>query len=95
MSFNFLNSAGIQNLFNSRYFITRSFLRYVHMYSAAYEMESCVRGYHVYKDLQDTSIGEDKGSHLMMQIDMLWLYSKMTPLLAIFKERYLRSVLCF
>ena len=26
---------------------------------AAYEMESCVRGYHVYKDLWDASIGED------------------------------------
>ena len=26
---------------------------------AAYEMESCVRGYHVYKDLWDVSIGED------------------------------------
>ena len=65
------------------------------MYSAAYEMESCVCGYHVYKDLQDASIGEDKTSHLMMQIDMLWLYSKMTPLLAIFQERYLGSVLCF
>ena len=26
---------------------------------AAYEMESCVRGYHVYKDLWDPSIRED------------------------------------
>ena len=63
---------------------------------AAYKMESCVRGYHVYKDLWDASIGEDKGSHLMMQINMLWLSdSKMTPLSAIFQERYLESVLCF
>ena len=26
---------------------------------AAYKMESCVRGYHIYKDLWDASIGED------------------------------------
>ena len=26
---------------------------------AAYKMESCIRGYHVYKDLWDASIGED------------------------------------
>ena len=37
---------------------------------AAYEMGSSVRGYHVYKDLWDTSIGEDI---LMMKIDVLWL----------------------
>ena len=54
---------------------------------AAYEMESCVRGYHVYKDLWDALIGED--------INMLWLYSKITPLSAIFQERDLESVLCF
>ena len=35
---------------------------------AAYEMESSVRGYHVYKDLWDASSGEDI---LMMKIDML------------------------
>ena len=26
---------------------------------AAYKMESCVRGYHIYKDLWDASIGDD------------------------------------
>ena len=48
--------------------------------------------YHVYKDLWDASIGEDI---LMMKIDILWLYSKMTLLLVIFQERYLESILCF
>ena len=74
MSFNFVNSAGIRNLFNSRYFITQSFLHYVHVYivikMATYEMESSLRSYRVYKDLWDASIGEDI---LMMKIDMLWL----------------------
>ena len=55
-------------------------------------MESYVHGYYVYKDLWDESAGEDIW---MMKIDMLWMYSKMTPLLVIFQERYLESVLCF
>ena len=58
----------------------------------AYKMESCIRGYHVYKDLWDASIGEDI---LMIKIDMLWLYSRIKLLSAIFQERYLKFVLCF
>ena len=59
---------------------------------AAYEIESCGCCYHVYEDLWDALIEEDV---LMMKIDILWLYSKLTLLSAIFQERYLESVLCF
>ena len=62
MSFNFVNLAGIRNLFNSGYFITQFFrvtCTCIVIEMAACEMESCVRGYHVYKDLWDASIGED------------------------------------
>ena len=96
LSFNFVNLAGIWNLFNSGYFITQKFFHvtctYIVIELAAYEMESSVRGYHVW----DALIGENI---LMMKIDMLWLSSKITPLSAIFQERCLESkveyVLCF
>ena len=90
MSFNFINFAGIRNILLRKFFHVMCMCIVIEM--AAYEMESSIHDYHVYKDLWDALIGEDI---LMMKIDMLWLYSKMTPLSVIFHERNHKSILCF
>ena len=66
MNFNFVNLAGIQNLFNFGYFITKGFPHYIHVYSDRNGDGSSTHGYDVYKDLLEKII-------LIMKIDMLWL----------------------
>ena len=52
---------------------------HVHYTIATLEMETCVRGFHIYKAIWETAVGEELecGQEAIELVATLWQYSKM------------------